>query len=53
MLFRSSPDSLVWSPPPVLELLDEPGMTVAKVIEASQQDVSEFIKIRTKYFLYR
>lgn len=50
---KSSPDSLVWSPPAVLKLLDEPGMTVAEVVRASQEDVSEFIKIRSKYLLYR
>jgi uncharacterized protein YbbC (DUF1343 family)/uncharacterized lipoprotein YddW (UPF0748 family) len=49
----TNPDSLVWSPPQVLKLLDEPGMTVSKVIEASQEDVREFILLRAKYLLYK
>jgi uncharacterized protein YbbC (DUF1343 family) len=50
---KTSPDSLVWSPPPVMKKLEEPGMTVEKVIEACQDEISEFLKIREKYLIYR
>ncbi len=50
---KTSPDSLVWSPPAIMRSLDEPGMSVGKVIEACQQDVAGFIKIREKYLLYK
>ena len=50
---KTSPDSLVWSPPALIKKLDEPGMTVEQVIKACQDDVSEFMEIRKKYLLYR
>jgi len=50
---KSSPDSLVWSPPALIKQLEEPGMTVEQVIKACQDDVTEFMKIREKYLLYR
>ena len=50
---KTSPDSLVWSPPALIKKLDEPGMTVEAVIKACQDDVKEFIEIRQKYLLYR
>lgn len=50
---KTNPDSLNWSPPETLKLLDEPGMTVGKVIEACQDEVKDFIELRKNYFLYR
>jgi uncharacterized protein YbbC (DUF1343 family)/uncharacterized lipoprotein YddW (UPF0748 family) len=50
---KMNPDSLSWSPPPLIKRLVEPGMTVEQVIKACQDDVSEFMKIREKYLLYR
>jgi len=50
---KTSPDSLVWAPPPTIKRLEEPGMTVEQVIEACQDEVSEFLEIRSKYLLYR
>jgi uncharacterized protein YbbC (DUF1343 family)/uncharacterized lipoprotein YddW (UPF0748 family) len=50
---KTNPDSLIWSPPALIKHLDEPGMTIEKVIKACQDDVSEFMKIREKYLLYR
>ncbi|MBN1387625.1 MAG: DUF1343 domain-containing protein [Bacteroidales bacterium] len=50
---KNSPDSLVWSPPPLLKMLDEPGTTVEQVVEACRQDIEEFLEIRRKYLIYR
>jgi len=50
---KLNPDSLIWSPPPIIKQLGEPGMTVEKVMNACRKDVEEFIKIRSKYLLYR
>jgi uncharacterized protein YbbC (DUF1343 family) len=50
---KTSPDSLVWSPPALIKKLDEPGMTVEQVIKACQDDVSGFMELRKKYLLYR
>lgn len=50
---KTSPDSLAWNPPSLIRQLDEPGMTIEQVIKACQDDVSEFMKIREKYLLYR
>ena len=50
---KTNPDSLVWSPPPLLRMLDEPGMTVKQVVEACREDVEKFLEIRSKYLIYR
>lgn len=50
---KTNPDSLVWSPQPVVKRLEEPGMTVQQVIKACQDDISDFMKIREKYLLYK
>jgi len=50
---KTSPDSLIWSPPALIKQLDEPGMSVEKVVQACQDDVSGFMELRKKYLLYR
>ncbi len=50
---KTNPDSLVWSPPAPLEQLEEPEMTVEKLVEKCQEDIQEFIEIRKKYLIYR
>jgi uncharacterized protein YbbC (DUF1343 family) len=50
---KLAPDSLIWNPPALIKKLDEPGMTVDKVVKACQDDVAEFMKVREKYLLYR
>jgi uncharacterized protein YbbC (DUF1343 family)/uncharacterized lipoprotein YddW (UPF0748 family) len=50
---KTNPDSLRWSPPALLKRIEEPGMTVDQVIKACQDNVSDFMKIREKYLLYR
>ncbi len=50
---KTSPDSLVWSPPLLMRRLNEPGVTVEEVVKSCQEDVSEFMNIREKYLLYR
>ncbi|MDX2444329.1 MAG: DUF1343 domain-containing protein [Bacteroidales bacterium] len=50
---KTNPDSLTWSPPPLIKQLEVPGITVEEVIDECQNDVSEFIEIRKKYLLYR
>ncbi len=50
---KTSPDSLIWSPPALIKQMDEPGMTVEKVVQACQDDVSAFMELRKKYLLYR
>jgi len=49
---KTNPDSLLWSPPPLIRKLDEPGMTVEMVIKACQEEVEPFMEIRKKYLLY-
>lgn len=49
---RTNPDSLVWTPPATIKLLDKPGMTVKQVIDSCQADVEEFLLLRQKYLLY-
>jgi uncharacterized protein YbbC (DUF1343 family)/uncharacterized lipoprotein YddW (UPF0748 family) len=50
---KSSPDSLTWSPPAAIRLLEQPGITVEQVAEACQEEVRRFLEIRKKYLLYR
>ena len=50
---KTSPDSLVWSPPLLIRRLNEPGVTVEEVVKACQDDVKEFMEIRQQYLLYR
>ncbi|MBE0678160.1 MAG: DUF1343 domain-containing protein, partial [Bacteroidales bacterium] len=50
---KTSPDSLVWSPPLLMRKLNEPGVTVEEVVKACQDDVAEFMEMRQKYLLYR
>jgi uncharacterized protein YbbC (DUF1343 family)/uncharacterized lipoprotein YddW (UPF0748 family) len=50
---KTSPDSLVWSPPALIRRLNEPGVTVEEVVKACQDDVKEFMDIRQKYLIYR
>ena len=50
---RTSPGSLVWSPPATIKLLDEKGMTVEKVVETCQEEVAKFVEMRRTYLLYR
>jgi uncharacterized protein YbbC (DUF1343 family) len=50
---KTSPDSLVWSPPLLMRQLNEPGVTVEEVVKACQDDVAEFMEMRQKYLLYR
>jgi uncharacterized protein YbbC (DUF1343 family) len=50
---KTSPDSLVWSPPALMKDLGKPGVTVEQIVKSCQDDVSEFMEIRQKYLLYR
>ncbi|MBN1388174.1 MAG: DUF1343 domain-containing protein, partial [Bacteroidales bacterium] len=50
---KCNPDSLNWSPPPLIKQLEEPGMTVEDVVKSCRDDVEKFIEIRSKYLLYR
>ncbi len=50
---KTNPDSLVWSPPPPIKKLTEEGKSVAEVVKACQDEISDFLKIRQKYLLYR
>ncbi len=50
---KTSPDSLKWSPPEVIKMLDQPGMTVKEVVDACQHEISAFMEVRKKYLLYR
>jgi uncharacterized protein YbbC (DUF1343 family) len=50
---KTNPDSLNWSAPAVIKQLDQPEMTVEKVIENCQLEISDFIDKRRKYLLYR
>lgn len=49
---KTNPDSLVWFPPETIKRLDEPGMTVEKVVQECQDEIAKFIEIREKYLLY-
>jgi len=50
---KTSPDSLAWSPPTTIKLLDAPGITVEEVVETCQEEVAEFMEVRSTYLLYR
>lgn len=50
---KTSPDSLVWSPPAVIKRLEKSGVTAEEVIKACQDQVNDFLKVRQKYLLYR
>lgn len=50
---KTNPDSLSWSPPPLLKQLSEPGVTVHQVVRTFQDDIIGFLKTREKYLLYR
>jgi uncharacterized protein YbbC (DUF1343 family)/uncharacterized lipoprotein YddW (UPF0748 family) len=50
---KTSPDSLVWSPPSIIKQLDNPGVTIEQIIKECQDDVKEFMEMRQKYLLYR
>jgi uncharacterized protein YbbC (DUF1343 family) len=50
---KTSPDSLVWSPPPILKRLDEPDMKVEDVVRMCQEEIQDFLEIRQRYLLYR
>jgi uncharacterized protein YbbC (DUF1343 family) len=49
---KENPDSLTWTPPETIRMLEKPGITVEAVNDACQQEVRDFIEIRQKYFLY-
>ena len=48
-----NPDSLNWSPPPILKQIEKPGMNVEKVIKACQEEIGDFLNTRNNYLLYR
>jgi beta-N-acetylhexosaminidase len=48
-----NPDSLSWNPPPVIKRLEEPGMTVEKLMQDCQEEIGDFLDIRSTYLLYR
>ena len=50
---KTSPDSLVWTPPQEIKRLEDPEMEVNDVVEACQEEISEFLEIREKYLIYR
>ena len=50
---KTNSDSLVWSPPSVIKKLETSGATVEAILKECQNQVSEFLKIRQKYLLYR
>ncbi|MFO7852682.1 MAG: exo-beta-N-acetylmuramidase NamZ domain-containing protein [Bacteroidota bacterium] len=50
---KTNPDSLAWSPPPLLKMIDEPGIIIEQVLEACREDIEEFMEIRRKYLLYK
>jgi len=50
---KTSPDSLVWSPPAIIKQLDNPDVTIEQVIKECQDDIKDFLEVRQKYLLYR
>jgi uncharacterized protein YbbC (DUF1343 family)/uncharacterized lipoprotein YddW (UPF0748 family) len=50
---KFDPDTLSWSPPPVIKRLEEPGITVDQVLMECQEEIADFIDIRSNYLLYR
>lgn len=49
---KTSPDSLNWSPPEVIKMLNKPRVTVKQVVDECQKEVIGFMNIRKKYLLY-
>jgi uncharacterized protein YbbC (DUF1343 family)/uncharacterized lipoprotein YddW (UPF0748 family) len=50
---KTNPDSLVWSPPPILKKLENPDVSVSELVQECQNEIQEFIDKRTKYLFYR
>lgn len=50
---KTSPDSLVWSPPSLIRKLAGEGVSVEEVVKACQDDIKEFMEVREKYLIYR
>ncbi|MCK4747140.1 MAG: DUF1343 domain-containing protein, partial [Bacteroidales bacterium] len=51
--YKTNPDSLAWSPPPLIKQLIEPGISIEQVIQECQDEVREFMEIRNNYLLYQ
>lgn len=50
---KTNPDSLQWSPPPMLKKLENPDTTIADIIAASKKEIEAFMAVREKYLLYK
>jgi uncharacterized protein YbbC (DUF1343 family) len=50
---KSNPDSLTWSPPATVRLLEKPEITVAQIEEACRTEIRNFVEIRKKFLLYK
>lgn len=50
---KFSPDSLNWSPPPVIKSLEEPGISVEDVLKGCRDEIDDFLQTRRNYLLYR
>ncbi|MCB0548014.1 MAG: DUF1343 domain-containing protein [Phaeodactylibacter sp.] len=50
---KAGKGTLQWAPPEVVKRLEEPGMTVEKVVEACQKEVEGFMEVRERFLMYR
>jgi uncharacterized protein YbbC (DUF1343 family) len=50
---KTSRDSLKWTPPEPMKMLENNENAVEDVMKACQMEISEFMEIRKKYLLYR
>ena len=49
---KENPDSLTWTPPESIRQLENPGVTVERVVEVCQLEIRDFLAIRNQYLLY-
>jgi uncharacterized protein YbbC (DUF1343 family) len=49
---KTSPDSLAWSPPEPIQLMDEGKLSVDQIVSKCDDQISDFLNIRDKFLLY-
>jgi uncharacterized protein YbbC (DUF1343 family) len=50
---KSNPDSLTWTPPEPIQMLEYHEMGVENIIQECEDEIQEFLQSRETYFLYK